>query len=363
MSKSLSEVLALFAEGTGELYDRFINVTLMHQGTASVISLRNAVSLISTGSNGNMFRINTPVTGQKPNITVSASMSAQETVHSITITIYNMEANIDFNEFNAVEVELGYMSGQATKFKGEIINIYMAKPNPNGELVITCANAKLVDATSVNNFKVTFPVNTCNFNTFIRTIELAIKQPINVQEVPAAWLAKQFTVNKATYQFSSILSLVTWLNSLFMSLAMNDGKGAVSSAIRSGLKKLTATGDGLPPLFVHVSESGIVIKGSYKNNSLKPAFKALSNISSAYMSGDSVGVVTAPYNPEIEIGDFVYVNPKYFKTRIANIVAFNKGNIYSVWCVNKLNFTFSTYTANTMTLTMVNVQNDIFYEG
>lgn len=362
MSKSLSQVLSMFANGAGILYDRFINVTLMHQGSTKITSLRSVVSMVTEGVSG-QFRITTPVTGQKPNITVSASMSAQETVHSITITIYNMEANIDFNEYNAVEVELGYMSGQATKFKGEIINIYMAKPNPNGELVITCANAKLVDATSVSNFKVTFPVTTCNFSTFIRTIELAIKQPINIQEVPVSWLTKQFTVNKATYQFNSVMSLITWLNSLFMSLAMNEGKGAVSSAIRSGLKKLTASGGGLPPLFAHVSEDGIVIKGSYKNNSLKPAFKALSNISSAYMSGDSVGVVSAPYNPEIEIGDFVYVNPKYFKTRIANIVAFNKGTIYSVWCVDKLNFTFSTYTTNTMTLTMVNVQNDIFYEG
>ena len=381
MSKTLAQLSQLLQASNEQLFDRYINFRLTKDEPSGAklgvpgVSTRTDFSMFSFLSapklSSSDFQVVCPKTGMKPDITVSGSFHAQNTANNITLTVTNMNANIDTMAYNWVEIEVGYYSsGVHTSFVGQITNCYMAKPNPNGELVVSAVCANVAYLYALGDFEVKFAQDTVTTRALVMACVNAIalkypklKEDLNVAlptTLPKDWENQEFTVNKATYRFRSPLACIAWLNSLFMSYSVGTGfvggKGAsgIVSSFSASSEKLD-----LPPLRLGFDHQGKLIFTSTYANTTGGTMKSITAIGSAYLSGQA-GTVTAPFNPDMLPGEVIYIDSKYFKTRV-NIEATRDlyKSMSDNWWIVSVDFTFSTRTTNNMTLQVNNIQNEI----
>lgn len=380
MSKSLKEMAQLLKGSNEELFDRYINVRLYRAkpAPASGFSIFGGTSLskawdVVSGAvkiNDLDFQIVCPRTGQKPNITITGQWSATNVVNQVTITIYNMDANIDTMAYNYAEVDVGYYnSGIHISFIGQITNCYMAKPNPNGELVITVTTAAVNDLYAQGDFEVTFTQDIVDTQTLVLTCVNAMctKYPslrpyctgvvTTLPLEPGGWRFQTFTVGKGTRHFRSCMECITWLNSLFATFTIGTGFASAGvNLIKTSAKDLVAS---LPPLRLSFDHGGNLLCRCSYSEATPTTVKALYAIGSATLTSENA-TVTAPFNPGLLPGEVVYVNARYFRTRV-NIDAVREAykSMGDLWYVVQSQFTFSTYTANTMTLLLNNIKNKV----
>lgn len=371
MSKSLAQFAQLLAASNEQLFDRYVNVTLYQRKpkTISASQVKKIISLnlfnstvINFGTTD--FAIKTPKTGMKPNITVSGQFQLSNTVNVMTITIVNINANIDTMAYNWVEVEMGYMnSGICMSFLGEITNCYMAKPNPNGELVISATCSDIGNLYARGAFSVEFLTESTTTPKLIETcINAMIKahpdlidnllMPSLSKELPTAWQTQEFGVGKAIRHFRSPLECIAWMNSLFASCSYNTGFDTGPGGAPMMNKEQ------LPPLRLGFNNEGKLVATGFDKEASPAAVKTLSAIGSAFMTSTASATLTAPFNPDILPGDVIAVDPKYFRTRV-NIGSTRESykSMGNLWRVTTIAFTFSTMTTNTMTLQLANVDN------
>lgn len=417
MSKSLLQFAQLMRASNEQLFDRYINVRLTSErskpkvdntftpkprtdftvvgDTIITAKPRNPMDVIddiisdeqskvrSFFSNRRVegFQLVTPKTGCKPNITVSGKFIPAEAVCSITLTIYNMLANIDTMLYNWCEIEAGYLnSGVHITFIGQITNCYMAKPNPNGELVISVVNASVTSLYNVGKFAVEFNKDEVTTAELIKTCIDAIKNDkrheglidsatvaensVSVYNaIPAFWKTKVFMVGKTIRYFRSALECISWLNSLFASYPYSTGYAqSTGMAPMDDTENLSRVG--LCPLMLGFDLQGNLQITSTFSEANPMSVKALKAIGSAVLTSTFSATITAPFNPDIKPGDVIAVDSKYFKTRL-NTEAVRSGyaSLGSLWYVVSMEFTFSTYTTNTMTLILNNLNNKIRAAG
>lgn len=358
MSKTLAQLARLLSASNEQLFDRYIDVKLYQKKPIPGAPADKAD-----------FAIRTPRAGLKPSITISGQFLISNTANTINITIYNISANVDTMAYNWVEVDAGYMnSGVHASFIGQITNCYMAKPNPNGELVITAAYADMNDLYALGAFEVDFPEDILSTDKLINTCMEAIlaKYPdlsecISLSELTASmaaeWKLQEFAVGKATRHFRSPMECIAWLNSLFASFTYPTGYdfgpgGAVSTA--------SINTKSLPPLRLGFSTVGKLWCTCSYSESMPYNIKAIAAIGSAVLTSTSTATITAPFNPSIMPGEVVFIDSRYFKTRL-NIEAVRDEykNLGNLWYVIQVSFTFSTQTTNTMTLQLVNTTDKI----
>lgn len=358
MSKTLAQLARLLSASNEQLFDRYIDVKLYRNKPVPGAPV-----------DASDFAIRTPRTGMKPNITVSGQFLISNTANSVNITIYNISANVDTMAYNWVEVDAGYLnSGVHASFIGQITNCYMAKPNPNGELVITAAYADIKDLYTLGAFEVDFPEEIMTTDKLISTCMQAIlvKYPdlsdcIVVSELtasmPSDWRTQEFAVGKATRHFRSPMECIAWLNSLFASFTYPTGYdfgpgGAVSTSILNE--------NNLPPLRLGFSTVGRLWCTCSFSESMPYNIKAISAIGSAVLTSTSTATITAPFNPNIMPGEVIFIDSRYFKTRLnIDAVRDEYKNLGNLWYVIETSFTFSTFTTNTMTLQLVNTTDKI----
>lgn len=360
MSKTLAAIAQLLGADNEQLFDRYINFRLTRDEPAGV-----GLSSLSSKD----FQVICPRSGLKPDITVSASFHVNNTSHLITLTVLNMNANIDTMAYNWCEIEVGYYnSGIHASFVGQITNCYMAKPNPNGELVVNVTCANIASMVAQGEFEVTFAkdfvstqelVQTCLAQIRLKYPKMAGKLLPNTTELPGDWLTQEFNVNKATYRFRSPLACLAWLNSLFMSYTCNTGftkgAGGLIGSMDTSTKKLN-----LPPLRLGFNPQGELEFTATYSNASPGATKSLSCIGSAFLTGTATATVTAPFNPDIAPGEVVFINSDYFKTRVTlEQVRQQYASMGNLWWVVEMQFTFSTRTTNTMTLKLNNISNKV----
>ena len=380
MSKTLKEMAQLLKGSNEELFDRYINVRLCRtkpepSGGFSIFggtSLSKAWDVLkgNTRISDLDFQIVCPRTGQKPNITVSGQWSIANVVNQVTITIYNMDANIDTMAYNYAEVDVGYYnSGIHISFIGQITNCYMAKPNPNGELVITVTTADVKDIYAQGDFEVDFTQDTVDTQTLILTCVNAMctKYPslrpyctdvvTTIPVEPGGWRFQTFTVGKGTRHFRSCMECITWLNSLFATFTIGTGFASAGvNLIKTSSKDLTSS---LPPLRLSFDHGGNLLCRCSYSNATPTSVKALYAIGSATLTSENA-TVTAPFNPGLLPGEVVYISAKYFRTRV-NIDAVRDAykNMGDLWHIVQTQFTFSTFTANNMSLLLNNIKNKV----
>lgn len=401
MSKTIAELAQLLGSNNEQLFDRYINfrLTRVKPGTPGISrvqanqrtrdnikrSLRGEPTIAYDVETINPdldddFVIRCPLSGLKPSITVSATFHVQNTANLITLTVVNMNANIDTMIYNYAEVEVGYInSGIHSTFSGQITNCYMAKPNPNGELVVSIVCADIADIYRRGDFEVAFDKEFVTTTELIQTCVQAIvdKYPDlttdlltslsysaastgQATNLPGEWLYQTFLVNKSTYRFRSPLECITWLNSLFASGTYNTGFSRGAGGLLTSSDVASEKLD-LPPLRLGFDSQGRLRLTSTYSNVSPGTVKALSCIGSAFLTGTSTATVTAPFNPNISPGEVIYINPKYFRTRV-NVTEEMRAKYKSMgnlWYVIEIQFTFSTMYANTMTLMLNNINNKI----
>lgn len=373
MSKTTEDLAKLLSATNEQLYDRYINVKLMQQEDSITQAshsytpgLEQPEAVIEPD-----FIIRTPKAGIKPHISISGQFISGENAPTATLTIFNMNENVDTMAYNFAEVEVGYLnSGISTTFKGQIINCYMAKPNPNGELVITINCARITDLYKHGEVVVDLAADSLTTRELIASAVDGIKKAVpelslqldevNYAAIPAKWQSINFDVTRGQRFFRSAYEVITWLNSLFASYAYPTGFTWGAGGVQANVPVTNGVKDALPPMKLGFDSQGfLMITGSY--SALGPSnVKALSVIGSAFLSGESA-TVTAPFNPGIMPGDVIYIDVKYFKTRvnIAGQVRELYKNLGNMWYVLNVQFTFDTMGANKMTLLVNNLSNEI----
>ena len=372
MSKSIVQIAQLLGADNEQLFDRYINFRLTRDEPTGKPRYDSRGFRLSTYSPDD-FQVVCPSYGLKPDIQVSASLYVQNTSNLITLTVTNMSANIDTMAYNWAEVEVGYYnSGIHTSFKGQITNCYMAKPNPNGELVVNVVCANIASMFTQGEFEVPFLkefvttqelVETCVNQIGLKYPSLMLKLKQNlVLSLTGDWATQTFMVNKATYRFRSPHECLAWLNSLFASYTYNTGydrgAGGAMGSFNKADKKLD-----LPPIRLGFDREGYLsFTGTY-SDATPGAVKTLSSIGSAFLTGTSSATLTAPFNPDIAPGEVIYVDTKYFKTRV-NVAAVREkyASMGNLWYVIEIQFTFSTRGTNMMTLKLNNISNKVTSE-
>lgn len=392
MSKSIAELARLLSSANEQLFDRYISFRLMRSQSGApgvsrisatkkmsqrfaALAKRNKGSMAFTSDIVNEdidddFVVRCPSSGLKPSITVSASFHVQNTANLITLTVVNMNANIDTMAYNYAEIEVGYInSGVHTTFSGQITNCYMAKPNPNGELVVSVVCADIASMYKQGAFEVEFHKDFVTTNELVTTCVKAIyaKYPklntdlLNTaRTLPGEWEAQTFLVANSTYAFRSPLECIAWINSLFASgtygTGYSRGAGGLITSADAATTKLN-----LPPLRLGFNPEGVLTYTNSYSEVSPGTVKALSCIGSAFLTGTDSATVTAPFNPNISPGEVIYIDPKYFKTRVnvTDEMRQKYKSMGNLWYIIEMQFTFSTVTTNTMTLTLNNISNKI----
>lgn len=380
MSKTLSQMAQLLKGSNEELFDRYINVRLCRSKPAissgfSIFgntSLSSALDVISGAASINDldFQIVCPKSGLKPNIMVSGKWEVSNTVNEVTLTIYNMDANIDTMAYNYAQIDVGYYnSGIHVSFIGQITNCYMAKPNPNGELVINIVCAAVQDLYAQGDFEVNFTADEVDTQTLILTCVNAMcaKHPdlrpyctdvvTTLPTGAGGWREQKFTVGKGTRHFRSCMDCITWLNSLFATFTLGTSYASAGvNLIKTTAAKLTSA---LPPLRLGFDHRGNLLCRCSYSEATPMTTKALYAIGSATLTSENA-TVTAPFNPGILPGEVVYIQRRYFRTRVnLDSVRDAYKNMGDLWYVIQSQFTFSTYGANMMTLLLNNIKNRV----
>lgn len=377
MSKTLSQMAQLLKGSNEELFDRYINVRLCRNKPAissgfSIFGntgLSSALDVLSGAASINDldFQIVCPKSGLKPNIMVSGKWEVSNTVNEITLTIYNMDANIDTMAYNYAQIDVGYYnSGIHVSFMGQITNCYMAKPNPNGELVISIVCADVQDLYAQGEFEVQFDLDEVDTATLVNTCVDAMckKYPALrpyctyvTAPLPVEWSLQSFTVGKGTRHFRSCMDCITWLNSLFATFTLGTSYASAGiNLIKTTATKLTSA---LPPLRLGFDHGGNLLCRCSYSEATPMTTKALYAIGSATLTSENA-TVTAPFNPGILPGEVVYIERRYFRTRVnLDSVRDAYKNMGDLWNVIQSQFTFSTYGANMMTLLLNNIKNRV----
>lgn len=381
MSKTKAQLAKLLAATNEQLFDRYVNIKLLQKPD----KVTKAGAYQDEQGNKKVdvddFILITPKAGMKPHITVQGTFNAQEVVHNITVTVFNISENVDTMAYNYAEVEVGYLnSGIHATFKGQIISCYMSKPNPNGELVITMSLARLTNLYQEGNIELTYSkklLKTADFlqETFTQicdNVSENLAESLNPDElskaIPVDWKEREFYVGEhTTRHFRSIFAVITWLNSLLATYSYGTtyAWGAGNTPIAKQTTdsetkevKYEAQNPDLTPIKLGFDSTGkLMLSGSYSDDN-PAAMKALSVVGNAFFSGDAA-TVTAPFNPDIMPGDVIYIDIKYFKTRV-NMEGAPRERYQSLgntWKVISSEFVFDTFTANRMVLTLNNLSN------
>lgn len=373
MSKTTADVAKLLSASNEQLYDRYINVTLMQEeGGITQAShsytpgLAQPEAIVEAD-----FMIKTPKAGMKPHIAITGQFVTGENAPTVTLTIYNINENVDTMAYNYAEVEVGYMnSGIHVTFKGQIINCYMAKPNPNGELVVTINCSKITDLYAHGDVVVDFTKDEYTTRELLETAVLGITDTVpalkdqllytDYTAIPSDWKEAKFKVIKGKRFFRSAYEVITWLNSLFANYAYPAGFVWGAGGVDADIPTIDGRKKSMPPMKLGFDLQGqLRITGAFSEGG--PAnVKALSAIMSAFLNGEAA-TVAAPFNPGIMPGDIVFIDMKYFKTRV-NIVGQTRElykSLGNLWFVTSIQFTFDTMTTNKMTLLVNNLSNKI----
>ena len=358
MSKTLQQLAQLLSAVNEQMFDRYIDVKLCKDKPTP-----------GAEPDEDDFVIKTPVSGIKPSITVSGQFQVTTTANTVNVTILNISANVDTMAYNWIEVEVGYKNSSLhASFIGQITNCYMAKPNPNGELVITANYADIKDLYAQGAFEVKFEDDVVKTPELVKICANKIKEdypdlgediiPSDITaSMATVWRNVEFNVGKATRHFRSPMDCITWLNSLFASYTYPTGyDSGPGGAPPPPMVRKTK----LPPLRLGFDAVGRLRCTCAYSEYVPYNIKSISAIGSAVLTSTSSATITAPFNPGIMPGEVIFIDSRYFKTRL-NIDAMRNDykNLGNMWYILTLSFTFSTQTTNTMTLQLVNTNEKI----
>jgi hypothetical protein len=287
------EIAKRFAANTGLLSPAGKNFS----GSRVKIHLTGEEAQIMEQNETHRYFITTPTGGVKPDISLSATFIPKNHTTAVTVSIRNLNTQVDITRMGYMNVTAGYLSGQHLSISGPIINSYIESPNPNGTTVF-----QLVDAGSIGNVVTlndTYVV-TSGGVTFeeaaISVCELTGMTPIIY--LPDAYKKIRVSKASASRKFKNPLDAMNWLR-----LVAQNTFGALR----------------LPIPYIDYNKDNVITIATmvWATTSEYEAKETpiLRRIKTASFTGGSL-VIKAPWWPGIRPDGLFKMNPRYFRGRL-----------------------------------------------
>lgn len=262
----------LISEDTfpGLLFDRVIDVTLMHSEAINVLDIikaavpaetidslgenptmdavvaakndilkaaKHAKSLISdlidlaaqkVSMPGRSLVLTCPRWGPKPNISVQVNMLPGYICYGLRLTIKNftLQKGLDIRRFNEMRVRVGYRNGAAKEFVCPIFSSYQTKPNPGGEYVFYGLTVGHYGASlfSPHSYKLVFLRKTLTLEELLTSIKDQMEGQVTfawdiIEQENSSILQREVTVANDTYIADNGYALLNWLASFLQAWA------------------------------------------------------------------------------------------------------------------------------------------------
>jgi hypothetical protein len=239
-------------------------------------------------------QINTPQTGSKPHISINAAFLPNLRTTQVSVSIKNVEFDVDINRFAYLRVRLGYFNGPSAMFRGVIINSYIESPNPNGNTVFQLLDAGLLgDLLTPRDVYIRFSGKTY-------------------------WVQ---ALQKACDTIGINLDL-TGLSSNYDAVPMNNAVKTLRFTCAQHVKnyferigKEIFSRFNLPVPQITLQQDALVVTALLDSQQVKKPLPRLNQIKSASFTGGGI-MIKAPYNPLIFPMAHFYIEPIFFRGRL-----------------------------------------------
>jgi len=262
--------------------------------------------------------IDCPARGRKPKIEINGTFSSQTYLPAFNITISNLYLNLKDNAYSTVEVEAGY-EGRTTTFTGKIYSLYQEAPGPEGKTVIQCKEGNIepwLDATVQL---------TAEAGTPLMTVLNTIAKTLGVYRVVPGVKVNTLTLKQRIEHDGSARGAIEKLKRMFENERLD-------VFIRGNFICAILLKDGQ----------------DYINSYVLEFMSAPPQENTGGSSGTYYTTVTAPWMPELRIGDRLTIPSR---TYIRNLVKVGNNSGLQDIKVTALSFQFSTTgNANSMTV-------------
>lgn len=296
-----------------------------------------------------------PSTGEKPNISLQFSMLPGSYTNAVTLSVSNFYTTHDICSYKYIVITAGYR-GRNKKgteltrtFRGEIINAYIASPNPNGTFVIQCALASFIDFNAqwlnqeYNQDDLGVTCGSILTNILRLTQERIPQITMDLSELPEYWINYQLQPEKFQVNFTSVADMLSQVNSWLQQAYRVEHDQNLNAEFS--------------PISLVLDDNRIRVYAD-ENATSTSDIKTVTLVKQAYIEGDH-GIIDAPWNPSIHVGDIVYVPKRFFRSRILMSYFDTSANFQlDLWRVYKIEVNFATTgTTNSMRLQLINVRN------
>jgi hypothetical protein len=247
----------------------------------------------------NKVKIYTPEYGVKPYITVNATFLPNMRTTQVSVSIKNLEFDVNINTFSYMRIRMGYFNGPSVMFRGVIINSYIESPNPNGNTVFQMLDAGMFgDLLNPKYIYLSFFGKT-SWLEALKESCTALGLIIDVRGLTDAYNDVPMINAIKTKRLKSAKELIAYFSETAKAAFYVFGLTAPT---------ITLTGEN-----VVVSVIGNIGTGKFP-------LPALDQVKSVSFTGGGI-MIKAPYNPLISPMRNFYIDPAYFKGR------FNAQNI------------------------------------
>lgn len=344
------------------LFDRVISVKFKTFTVFSELVMADNTVIqdsVETPDEFATMNISCPLNGPKPDISVRLSMLPGLLCHEVTLTIVNLNAEIDITKFREMEITAGYAvtgfrdleisnkltytepnNEQLTTFVCPIFSSYIESPNPNGRTVfkgITVGNIQ--KQLTPNKVGIVFREDTVRLEDLCMRVitglglRVEINWPENIRNITLTMSKQQF-IGKSGY------AIINWLFSRLSELSQ--GSNPVIPNDR--------------PILVSWENDTIRLGyAGYSSNSKILDVVDLTRVTAVSLQGGTM-VVKAPWNPRIVPGAVFRMEARYFRGRMSPNDALSQllssQDMYSVITVD---LSFSTTADNEMSVLAIPV--------
>ena len=269
-------------------------------------------------ANGQKKYIKCPKHGRKPAIEITGNYTTANYLPAFNVTVKNLYLEIKNTAYTKLDVKAGYADGSSDTFTGSILSLYQEEPGPEGRTVIQCVMGE-VNSWLDNSVQVSYEPGTP-----LITIITDLQKKLKANGMRLGLTAKALTI-KDRFE--------------------HGGTG------REALTKLQK--------FFEDQHLVLFVRNNYICGVCAPGVDFINAHTLEYLSappqentggedGAYYTTVSAPWNPELRIGDLLRIPGKVY---IRNYTIVGSAAKTTLIQVTALSFHFSTVgSANSMTV-------------
>lgn len=282
------------------------------------------IELTLTATNGRKHHIACPKHGRKPVIEITGNYTTANFLPAFNVTVKNLYLELKDQNYSKLKVKAGYADGSSDTFEGSILSLYQESPGPEGQTVIQCQLGQVqtwLDETVQMNYEP---------GTMLTILLEDIRKALRSTGVRTGQLKARYLQTKERFEY--------------------DGPA------RGAIAKLQKT----------FEDAGlnVFVRNNYLCALCAPGNDFISAHKLEYLSAppqENVGgqegayytTVSAPWNPELRIGDQLRIPSKVYVRNLVKVGGLSKTQVIQVTAIS---FHFSTTgSANSMTVQGFNV--------